>query len=432
MLADIPDRLHHGQTVERRETIRMTKDGRLLPVLLSVSPLRDREGRIVGASKIVHDLTAAVAAREALREVDRRKDEFLAILSHELRNPLAPIRMAAGMLERIGTTEPKVQELLSVIDRQTRQLARLLDDLLDISRIASGKIALKTSRMLLGVAVSDALEAVRPYLESMNHTLEVTAEADGPEVEGDRARLAQVFTNLLNNAVKYTEEGGRIDVAIQRDGPDAVVRVRDSGIGLTPTQVPKIFEMFAQVDQSLERGRGGLGVGLALARTLVELHHGRIEAHSEGLGRGSEFTVRLPALPRSGARVVTSESADSMPMTRGLRILIADDNVDAVTVLSAALKHAGHVVQTARDGAEALVTVDTFQPDLAILDIGMPKVSGYDVARQLRDRFGKALVLVALTGWGQDEDRRRAMRAGFDYHLTKPMDLGELYQLIGQ
>ena len=559
---EILDRLHHGQAVERRETVRRTKDGRLLPVLLSVSPLRNREGRIVGASKVVHDLTAVVAARDALRRekdllattlasigdgvivtdargrvtsinaqaealtgwttaeaqgrdlvsvfaivteqtrkpvenpvhrvlehgaivglanhtlllardgtersiddsaapirdadgrlvgvvlvfrditsrrqaerlvqaAERRKDEFLAILSHELRNPLAPIRMAIGMLQRIGVAEGKVQELLSVIDRQSHQLTRLLDDLLDISRIASGKIALKTSRMPLRLAVSDAVDAVRPEVESMRHSLEVTFEDEALEVEGDLARLAQVFTNLLNNAAKYTQEGGRITLGVRREGQDAVVRVRDTGIGLTPGQLPRIFEMFAQVDQSLERMRGGLGVGLALSRTLVELHHGRIEARSEGLGRGSEFVVRLPALQAAGAGPAASEPPEDVPSKRGLRILIADDNVDAVTVLTGALKLAGHVVHAAHDGVAALAAVDTFQPDLAIVDIGMPKLNGYEVARRLRERFGKALVLIALTGWGQDEDRRRALGAGFDHHLTKPMDLAELYKLIG-
>ena len=560
---EILDRLHHGQTMERRETIRMTKDGRLLPVLLSVSPLRDREGRIVGASKVVHDLTAVVAAREALRRerdllettlasigdgvivtdargrvtsinpqaetltgwttaeahgrdlasvfaivneqtrkpvenpvhrvlehgaivglanhtillardgiersiddsaapirdtdgtlvgvvlvfrditsrrqaerlvqaAERRKDEFLAILAHELRNPLAPIRLAIGVLQRIGVAETKVQELLSVIDRQSHQLTRLLDDLLDISRIAAGKIALKTSRTPLCLAVSDAVEAVRPYVESMRHSLEVTFEHEGIEVDGDLARLAQVFTNLLNNAAKFTEEGGRITLTVRREGQEAVVRVRDTGIGLTPAQLPRIFEMFAQVDQSFERGRGGLGVGLTLSRTLIELHRGRIEAHSEGLGRGSEFIVRLPALLPAAERPAAAEPPEIVPSKGGLRILIADDNVDAVTVLTGALKLAGHVVHPAHDGVAALSAVDTFRPDVAIVDIGMPKLNGYEVARRLRERFGKDLMLIALTGWGQDEDRRRAVGAGFDHHLTKPMDLAELHRLIGR
>ena len=562
---EILDRLHHGQAVERLETIRKTKDGRLLPVMLSVSPLRDREGRIVGASKVVHDLTAVVAAREALRRenellattlasigdgvivtdargrvtsinpqaealtgwtnaeargrdlvsvftivneqtrqpvdnpvhhvlergaivglanhtlllardgtersiddsaapirdadgtlvgvvlvfrditsrrqaerlvqaAERRKDEFLAILSHELRNPLAPIRMAIGLLQRVDVAHApstvKVRELHSVIDRQSQQLTRLLDDLLDISRIASGKIGLKTSRIPLCLAVSDAVDAVRPYVESMKHSLEVNFEDHGIDVEGDLARLAQVFTNVLNNAAKYTVEGGRITLTVRREGPDAVIRVRDTGIGLTPAQLPRIFEMFAQVDPSLERGRGGLGVGLTLSRTLIELHHGRIEAHSEGLGRGSEFVVRLPALTPAADKIAAPEPPASVPATRRLRILIADDNVDAVTVLAGGLKLAGHVVHAAHDGVAALAAVDTFQPDLAIVDIGMPKLNGYEVARRLRERFGKQLVLIALTGWGQDEDRRRALSAGFDHHLTKPMDLAELHRMI--
>jgi CheY-like chemotaxis protein len=266
----------------------------------------------------------------------------------------------------------------------------------------------------------------------MKHSLDVTLEDLGLEVEGDRARLAQVFTNLLNNAAKYMEEGGRIALTVRREGPEAVVRVRDSGIGLTPEQLPRIFEMFAQVDRSLARGRGGLGVGLALSLTLIEMHRGRIDAQSDGLGHGSEFVVRLPALAPAAAPAAASDAAEPAAAMPGLRILVADDNVDAATVLAGALELAGHAVRTAHDGAAVMAAAEAFQPDLAILDIGMPKVSGYEVARQLRDRFGGRLVLIALTGWGQDQDRRRAIDAGFDHHLTKPMDLAELYGLIGR
>jgi CheY-like chemotaxis protein len=277
------------------------------------------------------------------------------------------------------------------------------------------------------------MEAVRPQIEAMGHSLDIHMPSEPIEVEGDVARLAQVFSNLINNAAKYTDPGGKISLTLERDGTDAVIRVRDSGIGLSPDQLTRVFEMFTQVDQSLERGQGGLGVGLPLARTFVELHHGRMEARSDGLGRGSEFIVRLPALtpssiPSSVPAPAITEERPSPPSSR--RVLVADDNADAVMVLAAALEHAGHTVCTAHDGRTALDEAKTFRPDVAILDIGMPHINGYDVARRLREQFGSSLTLIALTGWGHLDDQRRAAEAGFNRHLTKPVEIRELFQLL--
>ncbi len=372
------------------------------------------------------DITERLRAEEQLREADRRKDEFLAILSHELRNPLAPIRLAVAMLRKIGPPEPELQELRNIIDRQTTQLTRLLDDLLDVSRIASGKIVLRKERANLALAVSSAVEAARPLIDARRHELIVDAPADPIFIHGDATRLAQVFANLLNNAAKFTRDGGRISLTVARDGGDAVVRVRDSGIGIHPQHADRIFEMFAQGDQSLERGQGGLGVGLALAKTLIELHGGTVEARSAGPGAGSEFIVRLPALssppPPTAEQPRESPASASAPQT-GRRILIADDNVDSARVLAAALRHAGHSVITAHDGLASVEAATSFDPDVAILDIGMPRMNGYDVARELRKRFGPRITLIAVTGWGQEEDKARAADAGFRLHFTKPIDL---------
>ena len=435
---EILDRLRAGQPYERLETIRVAKDGRRIPVALSVSPLLDRDGRVVGASKILHDISDRVVAREARqraedlrREEDRRKDEFLAILAHELRNPLAPIQMAIGMLQRIGSADPRVQELRGVIVRQTTQLSRLLDDLMDVNRIASGKIVLRPERVALSLAIANAVESVRPLVRERNHELAVTVTQEPLDVEGDLARLSQVFTNLLNNAAKYTPPGGRIALAAGREGAEAVVRIRDNGIGIAPDQIGRVFEMFTQLDPSLERGHGGLGVGLSLSRKLVEMHGGRLEARSEGVKRGSEFTVRLPLAAEAPADPKPGDQAvPALKNGKGCRILIADDNADAATLLGWALGEAGHDVRTAGDGESAVEIASAFHPRLAILDIGMPRLNGYAAAKRIREALGNEVVLIAITGWGQEADKQRAKEAGFDHHLTKPVELGAIQRLI--
>jgi signal transduction histidine kinase/CheY-like chemotaxis protein len=367
---------------------------------------------------------------EALREADRRKDEFLATLAHELRNPLAPLRNAVEIL-RIARDNPDMSgKALSMMERQLNQMVRLVDDLLDVSRITTGKLAVRKAVIDVQGAVRDAIETVRPFLDSRNHALEVELPAEPIPVEGDRTRLGQVFANLLHNASKYTDPGGRISIAVQTAGDCVAIRVRDTGLGLDAHSIATIFEMFVQVDRTLTRVQAGLGVGLTLSRRLVALHGGTITVHSEGLGKGSEFVVRLPlagaAIPEEG--VPQAADPGEGPARR---ILLADDNADFANSLAALLSSRGHDVRVARDGAEALRTAADFVPDFAFLDIGMPKVHGYEVARRLRsDPETSDCVLIAVTGWGQEDDRKRAREAGFDRHLVKPVNPGDIETIL--
>jgi PAS domain S-box-containing protein len=405
-------------------------DGRDVWLRVSSAPLKDETDRITGAIAVVQDITALKRAEQAMLEADRRKDEFLALLSHELRNPLAPIRMAAGMLQKIAPPDPPLQQLREVINRQVSHMARLLEDLLDVSRISTGKITLLKERVSLELAIKAAVEAAQPLLASQGHVLVVHSTDQPIDVHGDLTRLAQVFTNLLNNAAKYTDRDGRIEVSVGRDGADVVVRVSDNGIGIRPEQLTRVFDLFTQTDTSLERSRGGLGIGLSIARKIVELHGGSIEARSAGLGMGSEFMVRIAAVIEPPISLTLDPIAVETLPSNALRIVVADDSSDAVEMLSLALGHSGHDVRTAVDGHGALDLVVSFEPHIAVLDIGMPRMNGYEVAREIRKRFGNTIGLVALTGWGQEEDRRRAEAAGFDFHLTKPIDLVVLDKLL--
>jgi signal transduction histidine kinase len=368
---------------------------------------------------------------EALREADRRKDEFLATLAHELRNPLAPLRNALEILRLAEANPAMTKKAREMMERQLNQMVRLVDDLLDVSRITTGKLAIHKNPIELQAVVSDAVETVRPFIEARGHALEVNVPPEPILVEGDRTRLGQVVGNLLNNAAKYTESGGRIVLTLERKGEAAVIRVRDSGIGLEPRSLSSIFDMFMQVDRSLERTQAGLGVGLTLAKRLVFLHGGTLTARSEGKGKGSEFEVRLPlagaVLPEADA------SRSSVPgEVHSRRILLADDNVDFTTSLAALLRARGHEVRIAQDGAEALATAERFNPEFAFLDLGMPKVHGYEVARRLREQPATAeCVLVAVTGWGQEDDRQRAREAGFDRHIVKPVSPSDIEAILG-
>jgi PAS domain S-box-containing protein len=412
-------------------TVLLSKSGRTIPIEDSGAPVRRGDGPILGVVLVFRDATERRRAEKTAQDADRRKDEFLAILSHELRNPLAPIRIAVGMLRRLGPVDAKLQELRDIIDRQTQQLSRLLDDLLDVSRIGSGKILLRRDVISLGVAVSSAIETARPWLDAHDHELILDAPPEPMYVEGDLGRLAQVFSNLLSNAAKFTPKGGRIEVIVARDGDQARVHVRDNGIGIRPDKLTDIFEMFAQVGDPLERGQAGLGIGLSVAKTLIELHDGRIEAHSDGPGHGSELVVHLPMTsPPAAWTDATQGDAWEVPRDQRRRILVTDDNVDSVAVLASALSSAGHDVITAYDGPSALEQATAFRPQIAILDLGMPTMSGYEVARRLRSKYGTDIVLIALTGWGQEDDKRRAKDAGFDHHVTKPIDLTRLTDLL--
>jgi PAS domain S-box-containing protein len=364
-----------------------------------------------------------------LKESDRRKDEFLAMLAHELRNPLAPIRNAVQIFRGKGTPVPELQWATEVIDRQVRQLSRLVDDLLDVSRITRGKVELRKEPVELSVVIQSAVEASRPLIEKWGHDLIVTIPPEPIPLEADPTRLAQVFLNLLNNAAKYTDRGGRIHLSAERQDGDVVVRVIDNGIGIPTDKLPQVFDLFAQLDPSMERSEGGLGIGLTLVQRLVAMHDGTVEAKSQGLGTGSEFIVRLPT---RGAAVKQGPQATEQPFpVEKRRILIVDDNRDAADSLAVLLRMMGNEVHTAHDGLEAVGAAAAFKPDMVLLDISLPKLSGYEAARRIREQEGgKDMLLVALTGWSQEEDRRRSREAGFDHHMNKPVDFDILKQLL--
>jgi PAS domain S-box-containing protein len=377
---------------------------------------------LVGGMAI--DITDRMRAEEALKEADRRKDEFLAMLAHELRNPLAPIRNALHILKQPGVDGAMLRQVRDMAERQVQHMARLLDDLLDVSRISRGRIELRKDAVDVAVVISRTVEAVRPLIEKRRHELIVSLPAGPLRVEADSTRLEQVLTNLLNNAAKYTDPGGHVWLTVERDGDEAVVRVRDTGLGITPDMLPRIFDLFVQAERRLDRSQGGVGIGLTLVKKLVELHGGRIEAFSAGLGRGSEFVVRLPALSdqRLGETAWTAGKDDAPELPRH-RVLVVDDNRDAADSLAMLLRLAGQDVQARYDGLSALAQAQEFRPELVFLDIGMPGMDGYEVARRLRGEPQlEGVILVALTGWGQEEDRRRSAEAGFDHHLVKPVE----------
>lgn len=368
----------------------------------------------------------------SIREADRRKDEFLAMLAHELRNPLAPISNAVEIMRLRGPGQAELDWARDVIARQVQHLVRLVDDLLDVSRITRGKIRLKLEPIDLAAVVSNAVETSRPLIEGRRHRFVVDMPAEAIWVKADPARLAQVLANLLNNAAKYTEEGGSIRISVARDGGQAVVRVRDSGVGIPPEMLAGIFDLFTQVDRSLDRSQGGLGIGLTLVQRLVQMHGGSVEAQSDGPGHGSEFVVRLPMLTAfQPPRPAASPPAERASAAGHLRILVVDDNADAAVSLSMLLRLDGHEVHMVHSGPAALDAVRELRPDVVMLDIGLPEMDGYEVARRLRAEPGGAdLSLVAVTGYGQDEDQRRCRAAGFDHHLVKPVDPQALSTLL--
>jgi signal transduction histidine kinase/ActR/RegA family two-component response regulator len=379
---------------------------------------------------------------EQLAEADRRKDEFLATLGHELRNPLAPLRSAVGVMQMLAVNDPKLREARDVIDRQLRQLTCLVDDLLDVSRISRGKIVLQKEPIELAEIVARAVESSAPMLEARQHHLALDLPSEKVWLEADPARLEQVVANLLNNAAKYTPNGGRIRLSADHQGQQVVLRVSDNGVGIAPKMLPHVFDLFTQAEPTLDRSEGGLGIGLTLVRSLVEQHGGSVQAFSEGLGQGSEFVVRLPLMrdERRGMRDERREEASGLPSSLiphpsslSRRVLAVDDNADAVESLALLLGVLGHEVRTASDGPAALETAAAFRPDVVLLDIGLPGMDGYEVARRLRDEAGlKETLLVAVTGYGQEEDRRRAEQAGFDAHLTKPAHPGELLAVLAR
>jgi signal transduction histidine kinase len=393
-------------------------------------------------SSLQRQIAERSRAELALKQADRHKDEFLAMLAHELRNPLAPIHNAVQLMHRSSITDPQLIWARELIARQVTHLTRLVDDLLDVSRITRGKINLEKEVVELGSLITRAIELVQPHLEERRHELTVDLPEPSLRVVGDPTRLTQAISNVLGNAVKYTDCGGRIAVSATKCEHDVEIRVRDNGIGIPPERLARVFEPFTQFDRGTNGSPGGLGIGLALVHRLVEMHGGRITAASEGRGRGSEFVIRLPLDRRSqrrrrapedpsAKRALESASAAASKGSVVRRILLADDNDDALESLAKLLELSGHEVFTATHGGTALQCAEQHRPQVALLDIGMPMLDGYEVARRIRAQpWGHRMMLVALTGWGQDADRQRAREAGFDSHLIKPPDLAQLNELL--
>ena len=369
-------------------------------------------------------------AAHALEEADRRKDEFLATLAHELRNPLAPIRNSIHIL-RLTAVNDLTSHVYEMLERQVGYMVRLVDDLLEVSRVTRGKIELRKERVDLSAIIEMAVETSRPLIESARHELTMVLAQESLWLEADAVRLAQVFANLLNNAAKYTDESGHIWITTSREGDSAVVTVRDNGIGIPAASLPRVFDMFMQGDATKSRGGGGLGIGLTLARTLAEMHGGTVDARSEGLGKGSEFVVRLPLAANSRRSLSELPGALAGGVQGRARVLVVDDSRDGADSLRALLELLGAEVRVAYDGPAALETCHTYQPEVVLLDIGMPGMNGYEVARRIRQRPDfQDVTLIALTGWGQEKDRRNSEAAGFDHHLVKPINIDALQALL--
>jgi len=423
-----------GRAKSGRGEVRLRREGGTIPAHLVFNALPVDEGALIGV--FVTDLTsqkqheALAAAQDALRDADRRKNEFLAMLSHELRGPLAPLGNMLEIMKRAEGNKELIQQARGTMERQLGQLVRLVDDLLDISRITTNKLELRKERIELGPLVTRVVDSSRAWSAGPEHEVTIDLPDEPVWLEADPARLTQVVHNLFNNACKYTEPTGRIDVRVRRDGTGHVlVSISDTGMGIPPDRLGSIFDAFMQVDRSPDRTQGGLGVGLTLVKRLVEMHGGNVIARSEGLGHGSEFVVRLPVAPAAADRARPGRSAPVRSTPR--RFLVVDDNADSTASLAMLLTMEGHQTCTARDGEEALAAAERFHPEVVLLDLGMPKLNGFDAARRLRERpGGDELLLIALTGWGQEEDRKRSKDAGFDGHLVKPVDFDALMSML--
>jgi len=394
-------------------------------------PTHDAAGETDGWVAVITDTTEQRKMEDALRQADRRKDEFLAVLAHELRNPLAPIRSALHVLRMTNKRDPTTERVGEIMERQVNHIVRLVDDLLEVSRITTGKIELRKEPVEIASVVRTAIEASRPLIEGGGHHLAVVIPPEPITLDADPVRLAQVLANLLNNAAKYTDTGGQIWLTVRRDADSVAISVRDTGSGIPRDMLARVFELFTQVDRRSNRAQGGLGIGLTLVKSLIELHGGSIRAYSEGLGRGSEFVARLPI--RRGVRPAhaAAEVPAPSPVLADRRVLVVDDNIDAAESLGILLKLLGADVKIVHNGPDALAALPVHHPAVVLLDIGMRGMDGYEVARRIRRQHEyQDLTLIALTGWGQDEDRRKSQAAGFDYHLIKPADLVMLQTLL--
>jgi PAS domain S-box-containing protein len=419
-----------GQPVPNQELEFRFEDGSACWAYGNAVPLFDAAEKVRGVISTFVDITERKLAEAALKEDDRRKDVFLATLAHELRNPLAPLRSSLEIMKRSGGDARRIDAALDTMGRQISHMERLIDDLLDVSRITHNRLELRIQQVELASVLQHALEASRPLAEASGHEVVLELPEAPLEVRGDPVRLAQVFGNLLNNAFKYTEPGGRIEVGIERLGAEGLVSVRDNGIGIDPLLMPRIFEMFGRADRDLERSQGGLGIGLTLVKQLVEMHGGKVEAASRGRGHGSVFRVRLPVVETASGERAAGRIA-SAPASTARRILVVDDNKDAAESLAMLLALEGNDTQLAFDGIEAVEAVEQHSPDIVLLDIGLPRLNGFDACRRMRQRpAGARAIIVALTGWGHEEDRRATSEAGFDDHLVKPVDYAALMQLL--
>ncbi|HUG93898.1 MAG TPA: ATP-binding protein [Planctomycetaceae bacterium] len=420
--------LERDEEFNGQEIIIERPDGQRLTALAHANPIRDEYGHLLGAVNVLVDITDRKRAEQALREADRSKDDFLALLGHELRNPLAAIVNGVSMLRRMPAGDDRQQRIHELLDRQARHMQRLVDDLLDLSRISRGKIALRPERLDLADLVARVAEDHRPAAEESGHSLEVDRTPEPLWVQGDATRLAQIVGNLLHNAFKFSDGGGRITLSARADlvSGSAAVSVRDTGIGMCAVTLGRLFEPFSQSDGALDRSHGGLGLGLALVKGLAELHGGSVTAHSAGSGQGSEFTVRLPL-----ASSATAESADAVtsgrPAGRSYRTLLVEDSQPVAEIFAMLLRELGHDVDVVGSGAAALERIPDLEPEVVFSDISMPGMSGYELARRIREQaHGEDVFLVAMTGFGQPEDRQRALDAGFDEHVIKPAELDRL------
>jgi PAS domain S-box-containing protein len=428
---EILDRLSRGERVDQLKTVRLAKDGQRIEVSLTVAPIKDGEGEIVGALKMARDVGERRRLERIVRRADLGEDEFLASLAHELRNPLAPIRTATELLRAADFLSPELRVAAAILDRQTRQLVHLVDDLLDVYRIAAGHVRLQHETVELVGLLRTVIDSDRILFEAGRHEVALSPATEPLHVDADRIRISQVFSNILRNAAKYTPPGGRIRVGVSREADEAVVSICDNGVGIAPDRLSSVFELFGHLDNSGAHADEGLGIGLGLAKGIVELHGGRIEARSEGINEGSEFLVRLPVVRTTAAKEILSGNEEAETKEAGRRILIADDNRDAAVSLGMLLESMGHETRIACSGREALEGAEDFRPDVVLLDLGMPGLDGYQTARLIAERpWADATLLVAVTGWPQEAVGERARAAGFHRHVVKPVGAEALRQLL--